>query len=130
MKSKILDECLRIARKYNPKHPEIEGKGYLHYSFIVQGDRIVEWATNKKAAPQIWHGYPVTSKLHSEFLALRRARGILEKNVSFEIVNIRLNKKGDLRSSYPCKHCYTFLVAFGCKEIWFTTNLGFAKVVR
>ena len=42
--------------------------------------------------------------------------------------NIRLNKQGILRLSKPCYHCYMFLKIVGAKCVWFSTDVGFARM--
>lgn len=124
LKSSLLVECLRISCKHLPKHPEFNA--YKHYSFVIQNNSIIEWGTNR-AAPSII-GYQPWQKLHSENQAYFRAQGLLNKNKRFDIVNIRLNKSGDILLSHPCKCCISFLKHLGCNYVWFTTALGFARL--
>lgn len=128
MKKTLLKECLRIAREKNtPDHHDQWGK-FHHFAFVVQNNKIIEWATNKTGeSPTVW-GYQQTAKIHAEFWAYQKAKGLLDKNKSFELVNLRLNKNNELRMSKPCSCCYNFLKSFGCIKIWFTTDLGFAQL--
>ena len=124
MKKSLLIDCLRMCKAHLPKHPEWES--YKHYSVIIQSNQIIEWGTNRTAAPLI--GYTNHSKFHSENAAYFRARGLLERNKSFEVVNIRFNKQGDLKLSRPCICCVSFLKFLGCSIVYFSTELGFAKL--
>jgi len=126
MKNSILNECLNKALKLNPRHPEMSC--YHHFSFIVQGNKIIEWATNRGNGAKPLIGYGSWQKLHSENCAYFRAKGLLDKHKSFDTVNIRLTKNGDLKLSRPCRCCVAFLRFLGCKTVWFTTELGFAKL--
>lgn len=74
------------------------------------------------------HGYPAYSKLHAEYVAYRRARGIMDLGQPFEVVNIRLNRSGRVKLSAPCPCCFKFLKTLGCRSIWFSTEAGFAKI--
>jgi len=123
MKNRILNECLRIALQNNTpiKHPQWDC--YKHFSFIIQSGKILEWGTNRRGSSFTFLGYEPYQKIHSEVDAYFKARGLLEKRVPFEVVNIRLNKSGVLRASNPCKCCYAYLKSLGCKRIWFTTNI-------
>lgn len=125
MKRKLLQECLQIARDKMQNHPESEC--YLHYSFIVQYDKIVGMGVNRAGTPLV--GYPKYGKLHAESDAWFQCKGILEKRDDFSVVNVRLSKAGELKISKPCVCCTRFLEKFGCKEVWFSTDVGFAKLV-
>lgn len=124
MKQTILKECIRISREKNHQRDS----DFRHFSFIIQKNKLVEWGMNvAKVPPMIHFGYSKTSGWHSEVNAYRKAKGILEDG-SFEIINIRLNKQGILRLSKPCKCCYNFLQELGCSVVWFSTDVGFAKL--
>ena len=123
MKTKILTTCLNIALKNNNplKHPEWES--YKHFSFVIQNGKIVEWGTNRKGSSISYLGYLPYQKIHSEVDAYSKARGIMDKRYSFDIINIRLGKKNQLLPSSPCKCCSAYLRHLGCKSIWFSTNI-------
>ncbi len=130
MKRTILRECIRIAYEYNTpdKHPE--WGNFHHYTFIVQKDKLISWATNKSALPLAQHGYEAKSKLHSETEAYRKARGILLTDTPFTCINIRLTKSGTMRISKPCSCCFNFLRSLNCKNIYFTTDLGLFAILN
>jgi tRNA(Arg) A34 adenosine deaminase TadA len=133
MKKSLLDSALRIAIKEHPSHPEYSR--YAHWSFIIQNNKIIEWATNKKdGVPPITMGYHRRinnglPKLHSEFVAYNKAKGILLKDSKWHVINIRLNKDGLFRSSAPCSCCYNFIKTLGCNKCFFTTDYGWDKVI-
>ena len=126
MKKSILTNCLSIAREYIPKHCQYNF--FLHYSFVIQSNTIIEWSTNKVGEPPVHMGYHsrigAIPKLHSEILVFRKAKGLLGKK-SFEIVNIRLNKQGELRLSKPCICCLEILSDLGCKRFYYSYGDGF-----
>lgn len=129
MNKNILKECVRLSKRQNnaDKHPQFHN--YIHWSFIVQDNMIVEIGKNKQGKPKYTNfGYIKTAKIHSEHDVYEKAKGLLKKNRPFEIVNIRLNKQGDLRLSKPCACCCKFLDFIGCKTVWFSTEVGFAKL--
>jgi len=126
MKRKTLLQCLTIAVKNNPDHPERDC--YRHFSFIIQNHKILEWGTNRRSSPLTFLGFPSHSKMHSEVDACYKAKGIMSKD-DFEVVNIRLSKKNNIKESQPCKCCYAFLKHLGCKKIWFTTTTGNFAVI-
>jgi len=123
MKKILLRECLRIAREKNDDHPE----KYRHSTFVVQSNKIVEWGINRSGDPLTSRGYPKYGKVHSENDAYRKAKGLLSDK-SWEAVNVRLSKSGELRQALPCPCCIAYLVDLGCKSVWATTPHGWAKV--
>lgn len=124
MKRKTLQECLNISFKHNNpiKHPEFDN--YKHFSFILQGNKIVDWGTNRRGSPYTFLGYEPYQKIHSEVDAYFKARGIMDRSRSFDVVNIRLTKRGVVKVSNPCKCCTGFLKNLGCRRIYSTTNDG------
>ena len=127
MKRRILDECLRIAARNNhpDKHPQFYN--YMHYTFVVQGNKVLDWGTNMAGNPRF--GYKAYMKIHSEFTGYQKSKHLLKKNDSFEIVNVRLGRMGTLKISKPCSCCVGFLRTKGCKRVYFTTADGFASMV-
>ena len=123
MKTSLLRECVRIAIDKEDSFDE----RFKHFSFIVQRNKILEWATNRAAAPLVNRGFPTYGKLHAETESYRRASGLLQADYAFECVNIRV-KNGFLKLSAPCNCCYNFLRTEGCNAIWFSTDNGFARI--
>lgn len=121
MKTTILKECLRIARRKNKLH----AMQFKHYAFIVQNNKLIEWARNRKGSIPKTLGYPKYANVHAECSCYYKAKGILDRQDQFELVSIRLNKQGLLRSGKPCKSCMTFLELVGCAAVYFTTDFGF-----
>lgn len=132
MKKSLLFQALNIAKRELNTHPEYHN--YCHWSFVVVKNQIIEWATNHKGIPPIYFGYNKRlsegnfAKTHSELAAYKRAKGILGKN-NFGIINIRLNRKGDIRNSSPCICCSSFLKEVGCSEIYYSNNNDFHKFI-
>ena len=130
MKKSLLTEALTIAKRKLHQHPE--GKRYLHYTFIVSENKILEWGFNHRGIPPIHMGYhrriqdeKFRPKIHSELSAYRKARGLLDKRKGFTAINIRLNRDGDFRNSFPCSVCHNLMKSLGCQEFYFTTSDGF-----
>lgn len=125
MKRTILRECIRRAREIN----EHRSLTFRHYSFVIQNNAIVEMGQNvSRASPLIQFGYPETSGIHAEANAYRKAKGLLDHNKPWEMVNIRLNRTGNLKLSKPCQCCYNFLQINGCRFVYFSTDAGFARI--
>jgi hypothetical protein len=124
MKKILLTNAIRIA---NGEIPTVDVQK-PHWTFIVADNQIIEWGRNlMDAHPPVHFGYSPHSKLHSEYVAFKRARGLLNGN-EFDIINIRLNKRGEWRMSMPCSSCWNWLTAVGCNRAFFTTPNGWAKL--
>lgn len=130
MRKSSLNQFLRIARDKLDAHPQF--MAFPHFSFIVQNNRLLGWATNASHTPPIHFGYHdhpdknYRPKLHAELRVYHKVRGILEPG-DFEMVNIRLNKTGELRLSKPCNKCFCLISRFGCSKFYYSSETGFAK---
>ena len=124
----MVKHCLNVAREMNNPEDHPEWGCYHHFTFILDGNKILHYATNKKGDPLIYYGYPTYGKIHSEPEAYRGARHYLKDINSFDILNIRLSKFGNLRISKPCEHCSDFLVKRGCKRAYYSVPWGFIQL--
>jgi hypothetical protein len=132
MKKSLLKTAMQIARDKLRAHPE--RNNFPHYSFIIQNNKIVEWATNiSKKIPPLHYGYhrnddaTFIPKFHAETFAYKKARGLLDDD-TFQIINMRFNKRGDLRLSKPCKCCYELMTNLGCSRFYYSSPLGFMEL--
>lgn len=122
MKATILQRVLKIAKERNTPtfHPEYGN--FHHFSFIVQNNKIKGFATNTSGTVKYSGFYSRLSKSHSEANAYSKTVGILARNTSFEIINIRLNKSNQTKLSKPCPCCIYFLQSVGCSKVWFSCD--------
>jgi len=127
MTKRLLRDLLIQARNGLKKHPQ--HAHYMHWSFIIQGGHVIEWGLNRQGDPPIHFGYHHHSKLHSELVAYKKARGLLYPG-PFDVVNIRLNRQGLTKLSTPCATCQSWLKAVGCRQMWFSLeNDEWAKLI-
>lgn len=117
---KIIRECIRLAERKNTPDKLSEWGNYHHFSFLIQDGKIIAWDTNKAATPP--KGYPKTAKIHSEAEAWQSGVALLNKQKPFQMVNIRLDKKNNLRLSKPCVCCSHFLKKLGCDRVYFSVD--------
>lgn len=99
---------------------------HKHFSFIIYKNQILSIGINNsfKSHPEAKKfGYRFNS-IHSEFDAVKRFPHSLDELKRCKLVNIRLNKRKQLRLAKPCKICQTFLTLLNFKEIWYSTNVG------
>jgi len=123
----LIKECLIFSRDHlarNGRHNH-----FIHYSFIIQFNQVIEWGINKKTEPLKKFGYADHMMLHSENTAYKKAKGLLDKTEPFEVLNIRLNSNGDLKISKPCQCCVSFLKHLGCSKVWYSTPTDFLRVI-
>ncbi len=128
---KIINECIKIAIQNNNPDNHPEYYSFKHFSFVVQNNRILACGFNKTGPPINGFGYlkPPYGKIHSENDVYKKAHLIINKRKPFSVVNIRLIKNNEIRISKPCKCCMSFLKVVGCKEVYFSTESGFARLV-
>ena len=125
LSKKLLNRCLIIAATRLFKHRE----PFKHFSFIIQDNKIVAVGKNRSGSALTHLGYDDYMKMHSETDAYKKARGIMNHSIPFDVVNIRLSKAGVLRGSCPCCKCYAYLKKMKCRSIWFSTDLeNFARM--
>lgn len=125
MRKQLLNQSARVALANAHKHPEHQH--YLHWSFIVQNNQIVEWGVNRTGIPDPQWGYKPNSKIHSELSAYKKARLLLDRG-PFDLINVRLNRQGLIKLSAPCVTCAGWLAANGCRKVWFTSPAGWASI--
>ena len=128
MNSKLLEQGLQIALKQNSPTALIldsyaEYKSQAHWSFIVQKNKLMGYGKNRQGKTFYSNfGYSIQSKIHSEHDVYKKVKGLLNQRESFELINIRLNKRNHLRLSKPCVCCIRFLQFVGCNNVYFSTN--------
>lgn len=127
MKKSILYETLRISKQNVENHP-YHGRKY-HYSYIISKNTILGWSTNKNFSLPKHFGYDSridnnTAFMHSEIAAWYKTKGLLQGR-KFQLINIRINKSGELRISRPCVCCHTILNKLGCNKFYYSSNIGF-----
>ena len=134
MKRSLLRQALKISRDTLKTHPEYSH--YMHWSFLIQKNSLIDFDTNDAGEAPIFYGYRKrvnwsNAKRHSEFNVFRKGRGLLIPNKTFEIINVRLNKQGQIKNSAPCSCCVNLLTSlFLCSCVYFTTDEGiWAKTI-
>ena len=126
MTSAIMRHCLSESLRRLPNHPQY--KHYVHYSFAVVDGSVVVVGTNKSAVPPVHFGYNSRvpePKIHSELDAYRKLRKCVSiSKTDWELVNVRVNRSGEMKKSKPCSVCAEWLQSVGCKGVTYTTESG------
>lgn len=73
-------------------------------------------------------GYSIEAKWHAEAFAFKRVKGLLQKTLPFDVINIRLSRQNELRYAAPCPVCLARLKKSGCERIYFSTEDGFKHI--
>lgn len=107
-----------------------------HFTFIIDGKRIVSFGTNSgKTHPlNLLHPYknrrmePISELVgtHSEMKAIIK-HGI-ENCRGLTLLNVRVNRKGHVAMSKPCTGCSDMIIKAGISDVWYTDDRG--RVVR
>ena len=99
-----------------------------HFSYLLQRSNILSIGFNNctQTHPLIkkYSKHEEIIYVHSELDAIRRfprSPSILSKCT---LVNVRLNKKGEILLSRPCKICRHIVQSFGIRKVIWTNNKG------
>lgn len=130
MNKNLLRECLAESLRRMPNHGQF--KHYIHYSYAVVDGAVYVVGTNKSAIPDLHLGYNQRvpePKIHSELDAYRKLRKIVPINkAEWSLVNVRVNRSGEMKNSKPCPVCQGWLSAVGCKSVTYTTEDGWKSL--
>lgn len=104
---------------------------FKHFTFIMKGTKIISIGWNNTYLENVRIGktkikYPLGG-LHAEADAIRKLRDFDVCRRS-TLVNIRINNRGHLRNSKPCKNCLELISAFGFSRVYYSTNMGFERI--
>ncbi len=124
MKISKLKVLIKECKRKLSHHPELDH--YPHFSFIFSktGERL-GGGTNGCYEPPIHWGYHKRGykpKLHAEIRAYLNAKRRISG--AFSIVNVRLDKDGEIKNSAPCCTCRTLLSALGCESFTYSISLN------
>jgi len=108
---------------------------FFHFAFGYRKSKLIGIGQNnpEKTNPKAIHlakkfnielYYPY---LHAETDLISRLLNNYYIDNNLSIVIIRLNKRGELRNSKPCKKCYQIMQALDISKIYWSTENGFNK---
>ena len=134
MKKSLLNQILKECQAGLDTHPE--RKNYAHFTLLFQDGKLISRGINKAHRPHKGLGYynrelkktggVFHPKTHAEQNAVERARVYLN---GFTAVNVRLGRDKSPRMSLPCPNCFNLLRLLRCRSVYYTTPLGFSKVL-
>jgi len=128
MNERIINRLIKICRKWHKEHSV---RRPVHFTFILDGSRIVSMGVNKRSKTHPKSPHPFKS-IHSELDAILNIKitdeckrfhfmNLAEFASKLELMNIRLLKNGDTAMAKPCKHCQRMVDSMGFKKISYTT---------
>ena len=123
----MIDQSLTIALRDLARR----NARWLHWSFVFQRG-LVEWGVNLVGTPSGYQklGYhPERHYLHSEVTAWNKAVGLMDRRRPWSMVNVRLNRQGEVRMARPCQVCEAYMRSCGCREVHYTTDDGFSRML-
>lgn len=95
-----------------------------HLTFICKRNKIIAIGQNSYSK-----SHPLSNKFnhlnncrHSEVSAIVNFPYSIGDINRFDIYNVRVNKKGELRLSRPCGNCQSLLNHFNIREIYYSTD--------
>ncbi len=115
-----IERYIRISKSLLYKAEENQ----KHFSFIITGSKILAIGINTFQEHPKGHYFGFKwGGLHSEISAiLKLGKPFGDNCKKYDIINIRLNKKGLVRISKPCKTCENVLKMIDFKRAYYSTN--------
>lgn len=122
MNQRIKQKIITLAYKYK----DIPNAKNKHMSFIVQRSNIITIGFNdyQKTHPISRNLKYKFDAMHSELDAFLKVRWSNIDLSKCELINIRINRFGELRMAKPCKRCLHFLKLLNFQRIWYSSWNG------
>jgi deoxycytidylate deaminase len=122
MNQQLLDKTIEISKSL----VEIPDSKNKHFSFIVFQGKILSIGWNHG-----WRTHPIARKLgyrfdaiHSELDSIIGYRGEEKRLKKCTLINVRVNRFGELGMSKPCPNCLNLLSEYRFKDIYYTNFDG------
>lgn len=103
-------------------------KRHNHFTFILRKSKIVSIGTNHNCTHprSLAYSYGRPVGVHAELDAvLRLGPGDYSR---YSMVNVRLNKHGQIQLSAPCSGCLDMIQQLGFKRVYYSTPVGFEEL--
>lgn len=94
---------------------------------IFAKKRLISVGTNNAKTHPLskFYGRPVT--VHAEMQAIIRAKNFVESLDGMILVVARIKRNGEFGMARPCSGCQSIIKRNNIKEVWYTTENGWAK---
>lgn len=122
MNKRLEHKIKKIASELSATHND-QNK---HFSFIVLRNTIVAIGTNSytKTHPVALNAYFIYGGIHSEVDAYLKIRWQDINLAKCDLINIRVNRFGEIRMSKPCSKCLDFVRKIGFHRVWYSDSNG------
>jgi cytidine deaminase len=130
MNQRTIDRCINIAKSMSPLNL---AHRCSHVAFLIgKGGRICHIGinSNKTHPKTIEFNYENYNdklcRIHAEFSTVFKA-SVKEKTEDlshYELINIRIDRKGNINNGRPCSGCRHVAQQFGIKHIYYSTAEG------
>lgn len=131
----IIDQSMDIALSLLPEAKEERQtkNKFFHFAFAYKRNKLLAMGQNnpeKTHTKALMLAKRFNTKLeyphfHAETDLISRLWGKYYIDSSLRMVIIRLNKRGELRCSKPCKRCQSIIESLGINKIWWSIDNGF-----
>lgn len=111
---KFLPLAIKLANKSHHK--------YRHGTVLFKKHRVIDTGINQERTHPKAARYFGNRKLHSEQHCL--LGNTLRETKNAEMLVVRVDGLGRLRSSKPCHACFPLIVAAGIRRVTFSNNEG------
>lgn len=118
---RILKKAVKIANHLQ----NVPNARKKHFSFLFNKNSIISigWNNYSKTHPIAKQFGHKSNNIHSELHCILNLKRKITQGLT--MVNIRINKNGDFRNSFPCKNCQKMLKHYRINNIIYSTNEGF-----
>lgn len=133
----IIDQSYNIALSLLPKAKQnrCTKNKFYHFAFGYHKNKLLAIGQNN---PEKTHTQALVLSrrfntgmehpyLHAETDLISRLWGKYYIDETLKMVIIRLNKRGHLRCSKPCRNCSKIIRALGIEKVWWSIDNGFNK---
>jgi len=133
--TKIIDRSIEIAYQLFPTAYE-KKKGYraFHFAFGWKKRRLLAIGQNdtyNQSAKALWFAKRFNNKkqisypfLHAEVDLISKLWGKIYVDNSVKVVVLRINSRGELQNSKPCKSCMNMISVLGIDKVWWSDSAG------
>jgi len=130
MRKKLISQYIKVSRlRLGLAHQSNIRFFHFSYIFDMKG-KLRSNGINKNTPLPKEFGLGTSYTIHSEIDALLKFMKTYSfvSDTELEILNIRLNKRGQLRNARPCKQCMALLRLHRFKYAYYSTNDGIEKI--
>lgn len=130
MIASVIERCIRKSLEFS-RHKGVWNR-CRHFTFILDGRRIVSFGTNSSKTHPLNLLHPYTNRnmeiisqfvgTHSEMKAVLKLGP--ENCRGLSLLNVRIDRNGRVSQSRPCRGCMSMIKNLGLSEVLYTDHEG------